>query len=73
MEICHSHIPLFIIVFVASSLRFEISYAWKSSREYASDMASLFPQTWFVPQFKHAKGVDGVMGDIESLSSYPHY
>ena len=36
-------------------------------------MASIFPQTWFVLQFKHAKGVDIFLGDIESLSSYPHY
>ena len=36
-------------------------------------MDSIFPQTWFGPQFKHAKGVEIVMGDIESLSSYPHY
>ena len=36
-------------------------------------MASLFPQTWFDPQLKHAKGVNTVMGDIESLDSYPHY
>ena len=59
--------------FVASSLGFEISSAWTSSTEYASAMDSIFPQTRFGPQFKHAKGVDIVMGDIEYLSSYPHY
>ena len=61
------------MVFVASSLGFEISFTWTSSKEYASAMDHLFPHTWFGPQFKHAKGVDIVMGDIEYLSSYPHY
>ena len=41
--------------------------------EYASAMASLFPQTRFGTQFKHDKGLDIVRVDIESLSSYPHY
>ena len=59
--------------FVASSLGFEIHSAWTSSTEYASAMVYIFPHTWFGPQLKHAKGVDIVMGDIESLSSYPHY
>ena len=36
-------------------------------------MDSLFSQTLFGPQFKHDKGVDIVMGDIESLSTYSHY
>ena len=36
-------------------------------------MTFIFIQTWFGPQFKHAKGVDIFMGDIDSLSSYPHY
>ena len=58
---------------VASLLGFEISSAWKSSTEYASAMDSIFRQTWFGPQFKHAKGVDIFMGDIESLSSYANY
>ena len=59
--------------FVASLLGFEMSSAWTSIVEYASDMAYLFPHTWFGPQLKHAKGVDMVMGYIESLLSYPHY
>ena len=59
--------------FVASSLGFLISSAWTSSTYYDSDMTSLFPQTWFGPQFKHAKGMEIFMGDIESLSTYPHY
>ena len=36
-------------------------------------MFYLLPQTHFGPQFKHAKRVDIFMGDIESLSTYPHY
>ena len=52
---------------------FEISSAWTSSTEYALAMDSLFPQNWFGPQFKYAKGVNIFMGDIDSLSSYPHY
>ena len=36
-------------------------------------MASIFPLTWFGPQLKNTKRMDIVMGDIESLSSYPHY
>ena len=36
-------------------------------------MAPLFPQTRFGPQFKHAKGTEIVMGDIDSLSTYPNY
>ena len=59
--------------FFTSWLGFEISSALISSTEYASAMDSLFTQTWFGPQFKHDKWVDIVMGDIESLSSYPHY
>ena len=59
--------------FVASSLGFEISSAWTSSTEYALVMASILPQTWFGTQFKHAKGFDIVMGDIEFLCYYPHY
>ena len=47
--------------FFSSSLGFEISYAWTSSTYYASDMAYLFPRTWFGPHFKHAKGVDIVI------------
>ena len=43
-----------------------------ASTEYASAMDSIFPQTWFGTQFKHAKGVEIVMGDIDSLSSYPN-
>ena len=59
----HTSHPL-LWFFVASSLGFEISSMWTSSTDYASDMASLFPQTWFVPKSKHAKGVDIVMVDI---------
>ena len=71
---CAIHTPHpSLCFFVAYSLGFEISSAWTSSIEYASDMASIFPQTWFGPQFKHVKGVDIFMGDIESLSSYPNY
>ena len=36
-------------------------------------MDSLFPQTWFGTHFKHDKGVEIVMGDIESLFSHPHF
>ena len=36
-------------------------------------MASLSPQTRFGSQFKHAKGVDIIMGVLDSLSTYPHY
>ena len=36
-------------------------------------MVSLFFQTRFGPQFKFVKGVEIVMGDIESLYTYPHY
>ena len=68
-----THTTLNYVFFVASSLRFEIYSAWTSSTEYDSDMASIFPQTWFGTQFKHAKGLEIVMGDIEHLSSYPHY
>ena len=60
-------------VFVASSLGFEIYSVWTSSTEYASAMASIFNQNWFGTKLKHAKGVEIVMVDIESLSSYPHY
>ena len=59
--------------FVDSSLGFGISCDWTSSTEYASAISSIFPQTQFGPQFKHSKGADIVMGDIESLSIYPHY
>ena len=59
--------------FFASSLGFEIYSAWTSSTEYDLATDSIFPQTWFGTQLKHAKGVDIVMEDIESLSSYPHY
>ena len=57
-----SHPSLWFLV--VSSLGFEISYVWTSSTEYASVMDYIFPHTCFVPQFKHAKGVDIVMGDI---------
>ena len=59
--------------FVASSLGFEIYSAWTSITEYASDMDSIYPPNWFGPQFRHSKGVDIVMGEIESLSFYPQY
>ena len=36
-------------------------------------MVSIFSQTWFGPQFKHAKGVEIFMVYIESLCTYPHY
>ena len=36
-------------------------------------MAYIFPHTHFGPQFKHSKGVDIIMGGIDSLSTYPHY
>ena len=62
-----------ILFFVDSSSGFEIYSAWTSSTEYASSMSSLLPQTWSGPQLKHAKGVEIVLGDMESLSSYPHY
>ena len=58
----HTYHPL--LCFFVSSLGFEISFALTSSTKYASAMASILPQTWFGPQFKHAKGVDIVMGDI---------
>ena len=66
-----SQLPLWFIV--TSSLGFEISSAWKSSTEYASAMNPIFHQNRFVPQFKHTKGMEIVMGYIESLSSYTHY
>ena len=36
-------------------------------------MAYLFPHTSFGTNFKHAKGVEIVMGGIYSLSTYTHY
>ena len=36
-------------------------------------MASILPHTRFGPNFKHAKVVEIVIGDMESLSTYPHY
>ena len=66
-----SHSSIWFLV--ASSLGFEIASAWKSNTEFASDMTSIFPKTRFGYQLKHAKGVDILMGDIESLSTYPHY
>ena len=74
IRICviHTYHPS-LCFFVASSLGFEISSAWTSSTEYSSAIASIFPQNWFGPKLKHAKGMDIVMVDIESLSSYPHY
>ena len=50
--------------FVASSLGFEIYSAWTSNIEFASYMSTISPRTHFGPKFKHAKGVDIVMGDI---------
>ena len=52
------------MVFVASSLGFEISSACTPITEYASYMTSIFTQTFFGPQFKQVKGVDIVMVDI---------
>ena len=61
-----SHSSLWFLV--DSSLGFEISSAWTSSTYFASAVASIFPQTLFGPQFKHAKGVDIFMGYIEPLT-----
>ena len=44
--------------FVASTLGFKIS------TDFGSSMDSSFPHTLFGHKFKHAKGVDIVMGDI---------
>ena len=52
---------------------FEISSAWSLNTEIVSSMASILPQTNFGPQLKHSKVVDIVMGDIDSLSTYPNY
>ena len=59
--------------FIASQLGFEISSAWTSSTYDASAIASLFTHTWFGIKFKYDKGVEIFMGDIYSLSYYPHY
>ena len=59
--------------FLYSSLGFNIYSAWTSNTEFASSMDYLFPHNRFGPNFKHAKGVDIVMGDIESLSIHPNY
>ena len=50
--------------FVASSLGFKISSVWTSNTNFGSSMDSSFPHTLFGHKFKHAKGVDIVMGDI---------
>ena len=59
--------------FVASSLGFDTYSSWTSNTELASSMAFILPHTRFGPKFKHTKGVDIFMGDIYSLSNYPHY
>ena len=64
-ERCAMHISQSSLwIFVAFSLGFEIYSAWKSNTEFDLSVASLFPHTHFGPQFKHAKGLDIVMGDI---------
>ena len=62
-----------LYIFVASSLGFEIYSAWTLNTDFASAMASIFPQTSFGPQLKHAKGVNIFMGYIEYLSTYTYY
>ena len=59
----------------SSLLQWGLKYLplWTSSPDFTSAMSSISPYTRFGPQFKHARGVDIAMGDIKSISTYPHY
>ena len=59
--------------FIASYLGFAIFPAWTSNIFFCFVYGlSLSPHPFF-PKFKHSKAVDIAMGDMKSLSTYPHY